>query len=534
MRPVTVLIIVAAVADCIAPAQTSDSPSGSTIRVTTRLVQVNAVVHNKQDHPVAGLKKEDFEILDNGKPQPLAVFVEETAERPQPPALPQNSFTNQFATASAARSGYSVILLDWLNTEWSDQARARDLVIRMLKTISPADKVALCVLGAQLRVVHAFDSPTSELVAKLGRLRGETSDAVGTPESSFIYDASIGQIKRDLFSPPGAGNAPGRGVDRLSVAARVMALDARVEGTVQALSQIANYLAGVPGRKSLIWVTAGFPNFVDSRVIPGATSGEREYTSQIDRAIRKLNDADVAVYPVDARGLSLGNPYLTIPTLQEFAGRTGGKGYFNRNDLDRGMRAALDDQLSSYTLGYYAPGKEGQSSLHRISVRVRRSGITVRHKQSYFQDDLDAVRADATKADDAKTVVTRALLSPVDSTAIPVSAKIQRNQGALEMHLTVDAGKLTWTQQSDRWESEIEVLIRFVSESGAQAGEVSAGKAGIKLPPGDYRRALSAGLPLEKVLQIPANAASLRVLILDVRSAELGTLTMPLRKIRSD
>jgi len=134
-------------------------------------------------------------------------------------------------------------------------------------------------LGAQLHVVHGFDSPTSELVAKVARFHGEASDVAGTSSSSFIYDASIGQITRNLFPPPEAGKSPGRGASRLNANERIMALDGRVRDTVQALSEIADYLAGVPGRKSLIWVTAGFPSLVDSRVIPGASVGEHRYVA---------------------------------------------------------------------------------------------------------------------------------------------------------------------------------------------------------------------------------------------------------------
>jgi len=145
VRSVTTLIITA-VLSWIAPAQISDFLSASTIRVTTKLVQIDVFVHDKNDYAVTGLKKEDFQIFDNGKPQLIAVSVEETAESPHPRALPQNSLTTRLAAVNAARSGYAVIPLDWLNTEWSDQARSRDLVIRMLKTINPDVEVALCVL----------------------------------------------------------------------------------------------------------------------------------------------------------------------------------------------------------------------------------------------------------------------------------------------------------------------------------------------------------------------------------------------------
>ncbi len=344
-----------------------------------------------------------------------------------------------------------------------------------------------------------------------------------------MYDASKGEIALGLFPPPGVGGVAGRGIGRLNAEQQVATLDRRVRDTVQALSEIADYLAGAPGRKSIVWVTAGFPNLLDSRVVPGAKFGERSYAGEIDRAIRKLNEADVAVYPVDARGLSLGNPYLTIPTMEEFAARTGGKGYFNRNDLDRGMRLALDDQVKSYTLGYYAPGADGPPGLHRIKVQVKRSGVTLRYRTSYFQD-----AAGSTGAENFKTIVSRAFLSPVDATAIPLGARAARRLGTLELRITVDAGKLEWTQQSDHWDSEIEVLMRFSSGVGTQTGEISAKKISDKMPSEDYLRTLRSGLSLATVLQIPSDATSLRIVVLDSPSAKKGTLTIPLLEIRDN
>jgi hypothetical protein len=94
---------------------------------------------------------------------------------------------------------------------------------------------------------------------------------------------------------------------------------------------------------------------------------------------------------VDARGLSLGNPYLTIPIFEEFAARTGGKGFFNRNDLDWGIREALDDQLVSYILGYYAPSAQNQSALHR--ARQRSSAAIGRHRAASASPTSRTMRA---------------------------------------------------------------------------------------------------------------------------------------------
>jgi len=97
-----------------------------TIRVTTRLVQVNVVVHDKKGEPVSDLKKEDFTILDKGKEQKIAVFTVDSINAPPKawPALPPNIFSNRVQTADTPTS-ITVILFDGLNTRFQDQAYAR-------------------------------------------------------------------------------------------------------------------------------------------------------------------------------------------------------------------------------------------------------------------------------------------------------------------------------------------------------------------------------------------------------------------------
>jgi VWFA-related protein len=168
-----------------------DNQAGLVIRSTTRLVQMSVIAQDKQGRPVVDLKKEDFEVFDNGKPCPITVFVVEApgiAAQPQP--VPHNTFTNQFARTTGARSGYAVIVLDWLNTPWSDQARARQQVVQMLKRIEQNDRIALYVFDRRLKVINEFSDDRATLLEKLVKLRGDPSDLLDVQRAP-IGDASV-------------------------------------------------------------------------------------------------------------------------------------------------------------------------------------------------------------------------------------------------------------------------------------------------------------------------------------------------------
>ena len=128
-----------------------------TIRVTTRLVQVNVVVHDKKGEPIADLKKEDFTILDKGKEQKVAVFAVDSIDAPRKawPKLPPNIFSNRIQRADTPTST-TVILFDGLNTRFQDQAYARKQIVKFLGGIQPHDRVALYLLGSDLRILHDF------------------------------------------------------------------------------------------------------------------------------------------------------------------------------------------------------------------------------------------------------------------------------------------------------------------------------------------------------------------------------------------
>jgi len=163
---------------------------------------------------------------------------------------------------------------------------------------------------------------------------------------------------------------------RMDLAVKGFYLTDRAESTLSALEAIARHLSGVQGRKNLIWVSAAFPAiFLDG--MGGGMPVYRSMNREVNRAARAIADADVAVYPVDARGLvptiksmtsmpeaprsvfnSLSTIMPNIDTMRLTADLTGGRAYFNTNDLGGaeasrsvGERVALSRKVATHENG---------------------------------------------------------------------------------------------------------------------------------------------------------------------------------------
>jgi len=144
------------------------------VKVSTRLVQASVVVEDKHGNPVTGLKKEDFTLLDDKQPQTISVFSVTTNRIPSTPSppTPPDTFTNRISGSRDVPSNVAVILLDGLNTEFTDQAFARQQVIKFLLQIEPQDRVALYTLGNELQILHDFTGDCLDLACRAPAIQG--------------------------------------------------------------------------------------------------------------------------------------------------------------------------------------------------------------------------------------------------------------------------------------------------------------------------------------------------------------------------
>lgn len=515
------------------PARPADPDApGVTLHSTTTLVQVGVVAEDKQGQPVTGLTKDEFEVLDNGRPRPIATFIVETPGAETWRALAPNTFTNQFTDVEGSHGGYVVVVLDWLNTSMVSTVRARQQVIEMLNQFGPTDKVALYTLDwSGLRVVAEFGSGTAALLAKLASLRVQKSP----------YAQKDLNINDDGMTADEIGFLPGDHPDAVDYQMQKLEenyfVDLRIRDTLRAFEAIAGHLAGVPGRKGLIWVSSAFPTEIQERPDAGAlfkqvTPATRTYGERVELSIRKLNDANVSVYAVDARGLMTGSPVsrtgenMTTQTMDHFALATGGFAYHGRNELALGMRKALDDVRIGYTLGFYAPSDSARAGFHRLTVRVRKPGVTLRYREGYSVDEAPSLTAE-----DRKALAAKDLISPVDSTAIPIQTKIDRNGNDLALRIVLDPPSLGLTRTGDRWQGQIDLVMRFAVDNGEESGSPSSETIDLNLTQKSYEAAVRDGLVLARTVRVPPGATRVRVLILNDVSGQTGMLTIPLRDI---
>jgi VWFA-related protein len=320
-------------------APSADQPV-PTLRVTTHLVQVHFIVQSKNGEPVAGLTKKDFTLLDEGRPQRIAVLSYEGGVQPAPAQpLPSNTFSNRQEPTSQLPGSVTVILFDALNTPFTAQAYGRESVLKVLRRLSPDDHVALYVLGTRLNVLQDFTQDHAALLRALDRYSGHYSLAqAGSSREPVRTGNSL--IDNDKGNEGVSNYYMGR----------------RIQLTSQAITAIANHLASVSGPKSLIWLSDSFP-----------------VSSSLTRI---LNQIDMAVYPVDPCGLvapfSMVSDCPLMPetkTMRGLANLTGGRAFYNTNDVEGSVRTALDDRRSSYTLGYYPDHGRWDGQFHEIKLK---------------------------------------------------------------------------------------------------------------------------------------------------------------------
>jgi VWFA-related protein len=516
------LALIATMASAIAFQNTNHSGGAATFGSTTKLVHVNVVAVDKDGSPVVDLRQEDFELFEDGRPQGIAVFVPERATPAAPPAPTLNEFTNQFTAANSSRSGYALILLDWLNSSVYARITSQQQVLRLLRQIAMRDLVSLCVLDHGFRVLHDFTSDRAELVKRIS--------------ASYV---ALGDTPPDNAAALSEADSLDMSPDELALSRMNRFLGSRrILNTFKAFEQIAQYLSAAPGRKSLIWVTSGFPSAIgyDRKITDdpadvdawsrAMTTERRSFSAEMDRAVRLLNNADIAVYPVDVRGLLVGpGGRINVAAMTEVASRTGGRAFYDRNDIDVAMRSALDDSQISYTLGYYSANGGDDRKYHSIRVKVRRPDVALRYRSGY---EGDGNRGSST----AKIDLQQVLESPLDATVLPVSAHAEKIGGRLDVRLKIDPSTLGLREENGRRKGRVSIFFTFRPEDASGRLPVSSVSSAFDLTKEQFQALAERGMTFRKQLSLPAKATSLRLVVRDEETALMGSVTIPLSAVR--
>lgn len=485
------------------------------LRVNTRLVEVDVVVRAK-DGPVTNLGKDDFTILDNGAAQRVDVFSVSRAERPKSKEtlapLPAGVVSNRNG-AEPPRSA-TVILFDRLNTLEKYQRDGRLQLISYLKSTRREDLTAIYALADGLKLVQDFTNDADLLVRAATKM--EVGDLPG------IENRTVQEIAQSTA----VGRVRGRDV-RMAVAETQISVAERTDPTEDAIEFIARHLSALSGRKSLIWMSAaGIP----MSIAPGTSRNGRE--SQVDHATRLLAAANIAVYPVDIRGLLAPDPprgrrgIAPSPppdVMMRLADQTGGRAFYFTNDLEGSIRTAISDTEVTYTLGFYPTENGFDGKFHTLEVKVARKDVEVRHRTGYFSE-----KDQAPDEKERRAIITELFSSPFDASQIGLQAAVQPvsvKDKSYRVLLRVDAADLHLEQSNDHWTGILDVAMRL--ESSKQKG-VELRTVPINLSEEQFRAVLLRGLLLEEAVKVDRPVDRLHIVLQDRATGFAGSLRLPI------
>ena len=480
------LIAVAAML-CPGPAVSQELP-GATIRVNTRLVLVDVVVTDKQGHPINGLKAENFTVQEKGKTQKIAFLTTPQQAQPaQPPQLGPGIYSNKPEFRSPG-GPITAILLDGANTPFKDQAYARSQMLKYVRDeLKPGQRVGVFTLTNSLGVLQDFTSDPQILLAALQKFQPQEQRLQNaTPLTSGVTSADGGlhgggALEVGIVQAVAAA----QNFENLQVAYQ---LERRVEVTLQAMRSLARILGGMPGRKEIIWLTAAFPfelipqnrdvseaelladlpnvkqKGVDTLAAGSMAENSREsHVQEIRDVASQMANAQIAVYPVDVRGLASGMEFekedassqmgatmasravvrmddmtASQETMREMATETGGKAYVNQNEIKEGVALALADNAAAYTIGYYPEDKKWDGNYRAIKVKVDRDA-EVRSRRGYFAIDPTQV-----KDKKSEQGVVEALHDAAPDTQVSFSAQVKPgDKGKVNVMFLVDPNTIS-------------------------------------------------------------------------------------------
>lgn len=434
-RLMTAMLALVALSAAQTPAPATNGRAPSPIfRAGARLVLVPVVVRDQRDEPVTDLTAKDFTVLEEGRERKIATFEHIRAiPGPAHPALSSSGeFTNMLELNRRPRS-IVILVFDSINTPFLDQAYGRAQLVKYLRSqVDGQQLVSLILLDPRgAHIVHDFTQDTSLLVAALDRSRRaltrntaeapKATDQLDSVESATANEAQANETVLDAFT-------------RIDNAATSAAVFNRLELTLNAMQDIAARYGGIPGRKTMIWASAGLPFRYDSYDDP-------RISDMVKKTIRVLADQNMSVYPIDLRGLvnfdtkanergkswfytpgsdmtfKSNTDYFIHTTMRMFANATGGMALNNSNDIAGAFNKAAKDSRDYYMLGYYLPTENQKGVVwHSLDVQVRRPGVKVRHRAGFYvftESQEQKLREDR---------LNLAIHSPLDYTTIPLKA----------------------------------------------------------------------------------------------------------------
>lgn len=540
-------------------ANTNAAGQAPVFRSNARVVLIDVIVTDKDGNPVRGLEPQDFALTDDGKQQRLSAAEEHQQEMqnsvPSPFVPGRNTQTNRID--SPAKGAVNVIVFDTLNATVTSKAYARAQLLKFLRRLPPGQQVALFTLRSRLQMVQDFTTSSDALIAAAENI--PTGANVGSSVEPVPELGLHAQMEAKgafgIALPPGGAPRHAPAVLAATALAETLRefendskhpeiMDVRVANTLDALRDLARATASLPGRKNVIWLTNGFPLKLKepiTRIDEKGLIRERDYSDNIRQVTALLASTQVAIYPVDLKGLEADwnsealekefarDPqYNTRDSLQTVAEETGGRAFYDRNDIDAGIARVITTDSNYYTLAYSPRNIKWDGSYHKVGVKLARKGFQLTYRRGYHaigespltEEQASRSLGDALGLDamDSRMIVFAASFVQPEAQGQPVTIKYSIDPDTLVLDDSADGNKSAAVAiAAAAWDSERQ-----------KVGEV-AKKVEMALKPDQYAKTKTLGIPWTMSMALNPGTYNLKLAVIDLKSGKTGSMSVPLK-----
>ena len=571
----------------VVPAQTQEQRAPA-IRTTTRLVQLNVVVLDNYKRPVSDLSQGDFEVFDNGREQKLSHFsMSSTPAASARFARESLVLTNRPNLPGDTVGTVTIILVDELIDQNAQAGYYRAVlqpvrlqVLKFLGSLPPGQQVALYALRPEgVVVIHDLTDDPAELIAAAktigaGQLKAKFSPVGAKPDTAKAFAG-------------GVGPAPVRTTS--------LTQDLRITIVKEAFQGLAHHLEGRPARKNIIWISPTFPSLVTG-FDPALMAAERDaikpiagamlpvpefanpegYYNRLEALSRQMSNGNISVYPIDTKGAVANagvspNPLFTGPfirgvsrsnsgppvgpsptnalndqpaypvpnpgsvsglfgerqAMELLASETGGRAFYDSNGLDKQLREVVDEGRVSYLLGYYPGDGAWDGKYHHVEIKLKRPGLSVLCRRGYFAADQPLPK-------DSDSALREAAKGMLEWSGIGVTLNVSSNPLEWldqEMVVKLDTHEIHFENKDGRWRAQLDVVFAQLAKDGRILESVKD-HLELALLPETYSDAATQGWFYPKTIDVNPRAEKLRVVVRDLTTGAVGSVSVPVRHPR--
>ncbi len=513
----------------------SSHPYVPAIRVDTRSVEIAAVVRDGHGKPVAGLTKDDFRVLDDGKERLIDHFVVQNT-------LPDALNDLKSAVAPALKPGspaatpapaerYLALFFDDMNGTDAELAnglkQAQAAAKKFVKDALKGDVRIGIFTESGMQTVE-FTTDEAKLEEAISALKAHTKMREEglthcpriTPYLAYRIAAEKdqGSVWAVMFDAGQKGCPTPPAVIMAQAEETWRQVQALSTDTLNAIGRIVVHLGTMPGRREVLLASSGFlamaqPELKD-KIINRALQAGVVINALDAKGI--YNEAQPGVRPQDggftetlSGSTAAANQWIKFETtemplrmealsepLGTLAEGTGGVFYHNNNDLAAGFRKLGNPPEVTYRLGFRPEGA-AEGGYHKLKVVAKKYEVQAR--PGYF----------VPRADTLQSVIDREILAEDTVADFPVGIQLRQDQGTLSVMVSIDISKLRFSKEGDRQVQKVAFTAALFDAQGKMAA-AKEGAMDLSLTEATYKRLASTGVNVEIALQVPAGKYKLR------------------------